>query len=137
MAFGFAQISRDATDKAEAIEAARRVHAILELTSDIDPLSAEGVVPEAPQATAGRSGDAGGPPGEVGVARSGDPVPGSCIFPRGVNISKNSVEVGSGSPTGPPVRSITVSLSAPGTGGLADPEGPPPDERRSPASVGM
>jgi len=50
MAFGFAQISRDATDKAEAIEAARRVHAILELTSDIDPLSAEGVVPEAPAA---------------------------------------------------------------------------------------
>ena len=50
MAFGFAQISRDATDKAEAIQAARRVHAILELTSDIDPLSAEGVVPEAPAA---------------------------------------------------------------------------------------
>ena len=50
MAFGFAQISRDATDKAEAIEAARRVHAILELKSDIDPVSEEGEVPKAPAA---------------------------------------------------------------------------------------
>ena len=46
MAFGFANVSRAATDRAEAQGAARRVHALCTTVSEINALSAEGATPE-------------------------------------------------------------------------------------------
>eukprot|EP00966_Prymnesium_polylepis_P015741 363541-Prymnesium_polylepis.1 len=48
MAFGLGQISRDATDKAEALLAAKRVHKLLQLKSAIDPLDVTAAPPAAP-----------------------------------------------------------------------------------------
>ena len=45
MAMGMAQISRDASDKAEAMLAAGRVHALVMSESEIDPLSEKGARP--------------------------------------------------------------------------------------------
>lgn len=48
MAFGLTSVSKDASDKAEAMMAARRVHEIISAKSDIDPMPSDVKVPDRP-----------------------------------------------------------------------------------------